>query len=269
MLSQTLFGQSHTPRARLDLSPNTHSHKKFWHQNSRSVMQLWAYAAVIQETFPGTFSSQLFQIFKLDKCFWNHFAFDSLCMVCGSAKRLHLFHNWNRLDLEKLRESTIAYCLIWACVTFSPPLPEESPLWKDSSGNWWVQMWKYFTTLLALSKESLCHLLLVIIPGWGIGGVGVSWSKHDVIVHFLRLSILIALFFVGGGSMKLHWVKPPIHLGSPQHRGGASLHLLWACLQLGETLHCYMLTAAKAGKCNEAKESPWNLLLAWSCDQSV
>lgn len=172
MPSQTLFGQSHTPRARLDLSPNTHSHKKFWHQNSRSVMQLWAYAAVIQEMFPGTFSSQLFQIFKLDECFWNHFAFDSLCMVCGSAKRLHLLHNWNRLDLEKLRESTIAYCLIWACVTFSPPLPEESPLWKDSSGNWWVQMWKYFTTLLALSKESLCHLLLVIIPGWGIGGGG-------------------------------------------------------------------------------------------------
>lgn len=172
MPSQTLFGQSHTPRARLDLSPNTHSHKRFWHQNSRSVMQLWAYAAVIQETFPGTFSSQLFQIFKLDECFWNHFAFDSLCMVCGSAKRLHLLHNWNRLDLEKLRESTIAYCLIWACVTFSPPLPEESPLWKDSSGNWWVQMWKYFTTLLALSKESLCHLLLVIIPGWGIGGWG-------------------------------------------------------------------------------------------------
>lgn len=134
MPSQTLFGQSHTPRARLDLSPNTHSHKKFWHQNSRSVMQLWAYAAVIQETFPGTFSSQLFQIFKLDECFWNHFAFDSLCMVCGSAKRLHLLHNWNRLDLEKLRESTIAYCLIWACVTFSPPLPEEFPSERIPAG---------------------------------------------------------------------------------------------------------------------------------------
>lgn len=137
-------------------------------------------------------------------------------MVCGSAKRLHLLHNWNRLDLEKLRVSTIAYCLIWACVTFSPPLPEESPLWKDSSGNWWVQMWKYFTTLLALSKESLCHLLLVIISGWGIGGVGVSWSKHDVIVHFLRLGILIALFFVGGGQWSFTGSNLPLILDNTE-----------------------------------------------------
>lgn len=236
MPSQTLLGQSNTPRPRLDLSPNTHSHKRFWHQNSRSVMQLWAFAAVIQETFPGTFSSQLFQIFKLDECFWNHFALIHFIWFVV----LHLLHNWNRLDLEKLRVSTIAYCLIWACVTFSPPLPEESPLWKDSSGNWWVQTWKYFTTLLALSKESLCHLLLVIIPGWGIGGWGFPGQ------NMMSLCIF---------SDSAYWLHCSSWVEVNEASLGQSSHSSWIpttprrcfttpvslCLQLGEMLHCYML----------------------------
>lgn len=115
----------------------------------------------------------------------------------------------------------------WPISPQPPPFPEGSPpCEKSPSVCWCVWMWKYFTTLLPLSKGSSCYVPLIII--WGAGGF--PGLNHDIIVVFSdsacwrRCSL-----WVGGNEASLGQRLTPIPLGSAEHWWGVSLPLASLC----------------------------------------
>lgn len=91
-------------------------------------------------------------------------------------------------------------------VQFLPDSPSSwgIPSVKSPTVCWCVWVWKYFTTLLPLSKGSSCYISLNII--WGVFLV---WTM--ISLWFSQTQHVGHVGLRGWGVIRPHWVKTPTH----------------------------------------------------------